>query len=267
MAKWADYKKKFYLDYTDLPDQVGPNVVVIERFDAEEYNDPATKEKKISHKAYLLGWNYPLWLGARRRATLERLFGPNVEDAIGKQIALIVMEVEKWGAAELDIVIMHHQVPPGTNAAPVPLKHTTRDQFRLASAKQAGVLVGESHTSSPAAGALPAGRPPSVRPSGVVLGYDAAAELCAILKERHRDWAWLRKHMEENGLAALVAADMPHECDGALKAPAWRLLKELPLVNGIPDREAFKRDIINRWRPTLAQEAAKVAAEDDDIPF
>lgn len=266
MAKWSDFKAKYCLDYTDLPDQVGPNVVVIERFDTEEYVDPATKDRKIAHKAYMLGWNLPLRLGARRRAALERLFGPNVEDAIGKQIALIVMEVEKWGEAELDIVIMHHQVPPGTVAAPVPLKHATSDQFRLAAAKQAGVTIGDRHPSQGAA-SLPPGHTPSVLASGAKLGYDAAAELCAILKERNRDWAWLRKHMEENGLAALVAADMPHECDGALKAPAWRLLKELPLVNGIPDRDAFKRDLINRWRPTLAQEAAKVAAEDDDIPF
>ena len=31
MAKWADYRTAFSIEYHDLPDQVGPNVVVIER--------------------------------------------------------------------------------------------------------------------------------------------------------------------------------------------------------------------------------------------
>ena len=75
MAKWADYRTAFSIEYHDLPDQVGPNVVVIERFGCEEYQDPKTKEVKLAHKAYLLGWNLPLKLGARRCGRAARSGG------------------------------------------------------------------------------------------------------------------------------------------------------------------------------------------------
>lgn len=274
MPDWSSFKQKYVIEPDDLPNPHGPNVVVIESIDSEEYTDIKSKEVRTRHNLYLAGWDKPLRLNNTRVDIIKMLFGPSTEQAIGGKIALLVGMSNAYG--ETRPVITIHAYAPHQDAepAPVPDRCATRSNMRLAQAREYGVpfappqkrLAGGAGAAAPIAPAH-AGTP-GVAPAGdKKLGFETAAEICLLLRERNRDWAWLKKHMESGGMAALVAAELPPECPHALRAPAWAILKDLPLVNNIPDRVAAKQELINRWRPTLAQEAAKVAAEDDDIPF
>lgn len=280
MPDWSSFKTKYVIEPDDLPNQHGPNVVVIEAIDSEEYTDVKTKEVRTRHNLYLAGWDKPLRLNNTRVDIIKHLFGPTTEQAIGGKIALLVGMSNTYG--ETRPVITIHAYAPHQDAepAPVPDRCATRSNMRLAQAREYGVpfappqkrLAGGPGSQAATGGAHAAqagnGAGGGVQPgSDAKLGYETAAEIGVLLKERNRDWDWLHKHLASNAMEHLVQGATPADWPHAAKRPVWNLLKHLPLVNNVPDREAMKRDLINGWRPTLAEEAAKAKAEDDDIPF
>jgi len=272
MPDWSSFKQKYVIEPDDLPNPHGPNLVVIETIDTEEYEDPKTKERKLRHNLYFAGWDKPLRLNNTRIDIIKQIFGPETEQAIGGKIALLVGMSSAYGETKPTIMIHPYQPNQDAEPAPVPDRCATRSTMRLAQAREYGVPFAPAQKRLAGGSAAPSANAAAVQAPGVSaggdkkLGYETAAEICLLLRERNRDWDWLKKHMESSGMAALVAAELPPECPHALRAPAWSILKNLPLVNQIADRDAAKQRLINGWKPTLAQEAAKVAA-DDDIPF
>lgn len=262
MPEWSQMVKYYALEPEHLPVPHGPNVVVIEGVDTEEFVDPQTRQPMTRHRLLLAGWEHPLRLNNMRIKVLQGMFGPRVEDSIGKKIALLVAASQSYG--EVKPAINIHPYAPGDAADPVPVPHhlATRNPHRLAFATQAGVSIGK------AAPALP-NRPAAIQPSGKSLGPDAAAELCLLLRERGRDWQWLIAHFRRHGMESLVSADLPPDCDAALRAPAWGVLKDLAVTVRIDDRAAAKSRLIASWSGEAAPAMTpdERDANEDDIPF
>lgn len=268
MPEWSQFVKRYALEPDDLPIAHGANIVVIESIDSEEYIDPTTRMPTTRHRLILAGWEHPLRLNNTRIKVLQQMFGPRVEDAIGKKIVLTVAATQSYG--EVKPCINIHPFAPDQNAAPVsvPPHLGTRSQIRLQAARAAGVSFGREQN------ALPPSSSRDVKPTGKPLGDEAAAELCLLLRERGRDWAWLADHCRRHAMAALVDADMPGACDAALRAPAWSLLKDLPITRAIPAREDEKAKLLASWRepdaaagkgPTFVPDERDMREE--DIPF
>ncbi len=280
MPDWSSFKTKYVIEPDDLPNPHGPNLVVIEGFDTEQYEDPKTKETKLRHNMYLAGWDKPLRLNNTRIDILKQIFGPTTEQAVGGKIALLVGMSSAYG--ETKPTIMIHPYMPSQDAEPaaVPDRCATKAQMRLAQAREFGVTIAPPSrrlgsgpgSTTPQAGTAPAqaghGQGAGVQAAGdAKLGAEKAAEIGALLKERNRDFEWITKHMQGTGMADLVAGATPAEWAQAARGPIWAILKNLPVTVNIGDREAFKADLVNRWKPTLAQEAKAAAEADDDIPF
>ena len=280
MPDWSSFKQKYVIEPEDLPNPHGPNLVVVEAIDTEEYEDPKTKERKLRHNLYLAGWDKPLRLNNTRIDILKKIFGPATEQAIGGKIALLVGMSSAYGETKPTIMIHPYQPNQDAEPAPVPDRCATRSTMRLAQAREYGVPFAPPQKrlaggpgSQAAAGGAHAAQAGSVAGGGVQpgsdakLGYETAAEIGVLIKERNRDWDWLTRHMTNNAMGHLVNGATPADWPHAAKGPIWNVLKHLPVVNNIPDRDAAKQQLINGWKPTLAEEAAKVAAEEDDIPF
>lgn len=262
MPEWSSMVKYYTLEPDHLPIPHGPNIVVIEGVDTEEYIDPKTKQTATRHRLYLAGWEHPLRLNNMRIEVLQKMFGPRVEDAFGRKIALLVATSQSFG--EVKPAINIHPFAPADTAPPVdvPFHLATRNPHRLMLAGQAGVGIGRG------AAALP-GRPAAgaVKPAGRPLGDDAAAELCLLLRERGKDWGWLAKHFRTHAMADLVDADLPRDCDVALRAPAWGVLKDLHATVDIPDRAAAKAKLIASWSPDPAMVPDERDVDESGIPF
>ena len=280
MPDWSSFKQKYVIEPDDLPNPHGPNLVVIETIDTEEYEDPKTKERKLRHNLYFAGWDKPLRLNNTRIDIIKQIFGPETEQAIGGKIALLVGMSSAYGETKPTIMIHPYQPNQDAEPAPVPDRCATRSTMRLAQAREYGVPFAPPQKrlaggpgSQAAAGGAHAAQAGSVAGGGVQpgsdakLGYETAAEIGVLIKERNRDWDWLTRHMTNNAMGHLVNGATPADWPHAAKGPIWNVLKHLPVVNNIPDRDAAKQQLINGWKPTLAEEAAKVAAEEDDIPF
>lgn len=278
MPDWSSFKTKYVIEPDDLPNPHGPNLVVIEGFDTEQYEDPKTKETKLRHNMYLAGWDKPLRLSNTRIDILKQIFGPTTEQAVGGKVALLVGMSSAYG--ETKPTIMIHPYMPNQDAEPaaVPDRCATKSQMRLAQAREYGVpfappqkrLAGGPGSQAATGGghAAPNASGGGVQPGGdAKMGLHTAAEIGVLLKERNRDWDWLTKHMTSNALEHLVKGETPADWPHAAKGPIWNVLKHLPVVNNIADRDAAKQQLINGWKPTLAQEAAKAVEHDDDIPF
>lgn len=280
MPDWSSFKTKYVIEPDDLPNPHGPNLVVIEGFDTEQYEDPKTKETKLRHNMYLAGWDKPLRLNNTRIDILKQIFGPTTEQAVGGKIALLVGMSSAYG--ETKPTIMIHPYMPSQDAEPaaVPDRCATKAQMRLAQAREFGVTIAPpqrklaeraSQQTTIHMGTAPAhGEASSMGVHAVgdaKLGFETAAEIGALLKERNRDFEWIAKHMQSTGMADLVAGATPADWAQAARGPIWAVLRNTPVVNKISDREAFKADLVNSWKPTLAQEAKAAAAADDDIPF
>lgn len=93
MSGWSALKKKFSLEVSDLPNQQGATVVVIEKFDTERYTavNPETKQPEAMqrHRMFFVGFEHPLRLNNTRVATLEAMFGGDPNDAIGRKVCLL----------------------------------------------------------------------------------------------------------------------------------------------------------------------------------
>lgn len=284
MPDWSSFKQKYVIEPDDLPNPHGPNVVVIESIDSEEYTDVKTKEVRTRHNLYLAGWDKPLRLNNTRVDIIKHLFGPTTEQAIGGKIALLVGMSNAYG--ETRPVITIHAYAPNQDAepAPVPDRCATRSQMRLAQAREYGVsfaaaqkrLAGgpspQAATGGPhgahAANAAGGGTGGGVQAGGEAkLGYETAANIGVLLKERNRDWEFLTRHFTSSAMEHLVTGATPADWPHASKGAIWNVLKNLPVVNKVQDAEALRASLIAGWKPTLAQEAAKAKQEDDDIPF
>lgn len=259
MPPWSTMKKKFAMEVSDLPQGHAPNVVVIEGLETEEGVDqmgqPFTR-----HLVFLAGWQYPLRLNNAAIDVLQSLYGPNTEDSIGKKIALIASAQSSFGKTEMRLAI--HPYAPGPEARPVPVpSHLfTKSAHRAEIARSYAVSM---------ASATFGNKPPTPQLTNSRLGDDAAAELLLLLRERNRDWGWLIRHLEGTGITGL-GDRLPPEIDASIKAPAWAVIKSLPVVSQITDRPAEKAKLISNW--VLASKAPpgvdpKTGEVMDDIPF
>lgn len=143
MPEWAQFKKEYCLEPWHLPVSHGPNVAVIEGLDSEEAVEQETGETYLRHLLVLAGWTLPLRLRNELIDTLQALFGPRSEDAIGKKICLIAGTRTSWGKTVPCINIM--PVLPPADARPVSplprLRVATR--LRLETASNYGVPLFE----------------------------------------------------------------------------------------------------------------------------
>lgn len=280
MPDWSSFQKKYVLEPDDLPYPHGANIVVIEGVDTEEDVDRETKQPILRHNLYFAGWDKPIRLNNQRIDILRQLFGPTTEHAIGRKIVLIAGVSSAYGKSKPCINI--HPFVPNEDAEPahVPDRCATKASMRLAQAREYGVTIAPpqrklaeraSQQTTIHMGTAPAhGEASSMGVHAVgdaKLGFETAAEIGALLKERNRDFEWIAKHMQSTGMADLVAGATPADWAQAARGPIWAVLRNTPVVNKISDREAFKADLVNSWKPTLAQEAKAAAAADDDIPF
>lgn len=239
MPSLSMMKKKYEITVDDLPSQVGPNVVVIEGFDAEEGVDqdgqPFTR-----HQVWFAGWSLPLRLNNTRIEMLEQILGKNTEDCIGRKIALVATSTSAYGKTKITIGIHPYAVSEAARPVGVPPHLFCTSAYRQKTAAQYGVtmaIVGQ------AAAAIP--------PAGAKLGTDSAAELMLLLQERNRTWGWLVDHLSKAPGAIPIAPDcLPPDVDQSIRAAAWAVLRGLPVVAGIQgDRQAAKAKIIAAWVP------------------
>lgn len=131
MPDWSSFKQKYVIEPEDLPNPHGPNLVVVETIDTEEYEDPKTKERKLRHNLYLAGWDKPLRLNNTRIDILKQIFGPATEQAIGGKIALLVGMSSAYGETKPTIMIHPYQPNQDAEPAPVPDRCATRSNMRL----------------------------------------------------------------------------------------------------------------------------------------
>lgn len=264
MPAWNQFVKKYALEAEDLPSPHGPNVMVIDSIDTEEYQNPQSRENRTRHLLYFVGWNVPLRLNNTRIKVIESMFGPNTEDAIGKRVVLVVAAENQYGQVKTTIHIHPFVCDQTATPATIPARFARTDNRSLSACQHHGVPIA---TPGPAAGAITGAyqfRYPSsqqqphstgaVAPTGKCIGAEAAANLILMLRERKRDWQWLVSHLTKIGMGHLVQGVEPPACDEAIKAPAWNAIRDLPIVAAIQDREAARASLMATWSPPEARE-------------
>lgn len=288
MPGWNEFKKKFALEVGDLPNPQGANVVMIEKFDTERFSavNPETKqtETQTRHRMWLVGFEYPLRLNNTRVETLAAVLGCGPEESQGRKIVLLAGTVQRYGKTVPDIVIHPYAPDEITPCTDVPYHLAARHNERLMLAMQYGVRVAQARTALPGQGtqpqpgsvsqSTPAAQPPrKFAATGIALGKEAAAELMMLLKERASDWNWLTLQLSTRGMGELVANRQPFECDGAIREPAWRILKDMPVTVGGFDREKAKAALITAWTPPAPVQGEVIdrttgeVVNPNDIPF
>ncbi len=267
MPEWNTFVKTYCLEPEHLPNPHGSNIVVIEGLDSEEYNG-ADGKPQVRHRLWLAGWDVPLRLNNTRIKVLQTILGPRTEDAIGRKIVLTVVAQNNYGEFKAAINIHPFAPQPDSPVTPVPARLATRSPLRLASAATYGVTVAPAAFTLPPGSAQPGNTMPgpapglptphampaagggggAVRPSGQKLGNEFAAKLIVELRKRNWTWDRLVAHFRQHGMAALVAAELPPDCDAALRTPAWAILKTQPMTVAV-DEAATIQQLIASWTP------------------
>lgn len=287
MGSWKDFKKKYKLDFDDLPNQASANIVVIEKIELEEFDAaipntrPVQYEKQTRTVLWLVGWDVPLRLNNRRIDAICEAYGENPADAIGKKIVLLAQKVEKFGKLEWDIVVHPHTPDPATPATPIPARLATKDVNRLRLAMSSGVVLAALPAGPGINGAASGG---AFVPANRGLGVDAAVKLIGLLEERQWSWDKLVKALSDRGLGKWCANLLPPDCDEAIRAHAWAIIGHLPKTKAV-DFVKLRETLVASWAPPPAEvinpdtgevvknEAAAPPASKfdpmnpDDIPF
>jgi len=269
MPEWSTFVKTYCLEPEHLPNPHGPNVVVIEGLDSEEYTGTENKPQ-VRHRLWLAGWDVPLRLNNTRVKVLQNILGPRTEDAIGRKIVLTIVAANNYGEYKAAINIHPFAPQPDAPVTPVPARLATRSPLRLATAATYGVSVAPAAFTLPPGMGVPGSTPPgphapaltppnagagsggggggAIRPSGQKLGPEFAAKLIVELRKRNWTWERLVAHFHQHGMGALVEAGLPPDCDAALRTPAWSLLRNQPLTVAV-DEAAVVQQLIASWTP------------------
>ncbi len=283
MGSWKDFKKKYKLDFDDLPNQASANIVVIEKIDQEEFDSPIPNTRPVQYEKlnrtvlWLVGWDVPLRLNNRRIDAICEAYGENPDDAVGKKIVLLSQRVEKFGKLEWDIVIHPHMPDPATPPTPIPSRLATKDVNRLRLAMTSGVVLAALPAGPGSNGAASGGG--AFVPANRGLGVDAAVKLIALLEERQWTWDKLVKALTDRGLGKWCANMLPPECDEAIKSHVWAIIANLPKTKAV-DIAKLRETLVASWAPppaevinpetgevTKNQAPAKPELSPDGIPF
>lgn len=270
MPEWSNFIKKYCIEPEDLPAPHGPNVVVIETMDTEEAKDFQTQQPYERHLLYLVGWRLPLRLNNTRIQIIQNLFGPRVEDCLGKKIALMVGMENSFGKPKPVINIHPFLASVDAEPVPVPARLAVTEKRRLEQAHTYGVAIAlpsfriPSQVASSTAPAVHSGNP------AAKLGDVAAAKLMVALRERGRDWDWMVGHLKRDGMGAMVDGRLPPECEAAIREIVWRTIKDLPVTVTIENRDAEVARLVSSWKPPAEKvdtKTGEVIDPADDIPF
>lgn len=271
MPPWTTFRKKYILDAADLPNPHAANCMVIEGFDSEPFFDPQTKTQTVRHLLRLAGWDLPLRINNTRTKILERLFGANSEESVGKKIVLIAAMDDSFGDPRIVINIHPFAPPPETPPTPIPRQHATKNPWRLQQATQYGI----TYTDAPAA--LPPSVPTTPVNDNAVLGPERAAAILVSLKARGKTWDDLCRHLSMNGLGQFVLGRTPPEAGLKITDAVKSYMAGFGRVVEVKDPAAEAAAIVASWAPKPVERKPAVntatgklmpdAEPDDDIPF
>ena len=272
MAHWGMFKKKYALDPEDLPIPNGPNIVVIEGVDTEEFkNDEG--EAVTRTVLTLVGFSVPLRLNNEKIDTLAAMFGSNIEDAIGQKITLLSSFANIYGKTK-PVIDIHPHVPDA-DAAPVtvPSHLGCKSVFRMQRAMEYGVRIASPNAALPRGGARPpaaaqpgtgsAAAAPVKQLTAATLGKERAAKLLQLLRVKNRTWTWLADALARDGMGELIIGKEPFDAAPAVAQLAWAKLKPLPDVGEVGTPEAMAAELaatVAAWEPPAAPAAPAPAA-------
>jgi hypothetical protein len=267
------FKKKYALDPEDLPIPNGPNIVVIEGVDTEEFkNDEG--ETVTRTVLTLVGFSVPLRLNNEKIDTLAAMFGSNIEDAIGQKITLLSSFANIYGKTK-PVIDIHPHVPDA-EAVPVivPSHLGCKSVFRMQRAMEYGVRIASPNAALPRAGARPPGAAqpgaggggaaaPVKQLTAATLGKERAAKLLQLLRVKNRTWTWLADALARDGMGELIIGKEPFDAAPAVAQLAWSKLKPLPDVGEVGTPEAMAAELaatVAAWEPPPAPPAPPAPA-------
>lgn len=265
MAHWGMFKKKYALDPEDLPIPNGPNIVVIEGVDTEQFKNDEGEEVTRTVLT-LVGWSVPLRLNNEKIDTLAAMFGSNIEDAIGQKITLLSSFANIYGKTK-PVIDIHPHVPDA-EAVPVivPAHLGCKSVFRMQRAMECGVRIASASAALPKPGQRPAGAAQQGQAGGgpggaaapvkqltaATLGKERAAKLLQLLRVKNRTWTWLADALARDGMGELIIGKEPFDAAPAVAQLAWSKLKPLPDVGEVGTPEAMAAEVaatVAAWEP------------------
>ena len=272
MAHWGMFKKKYALDPEDLPIPNGPNIVVIEGVDTEQFKNDEGEEVTRTVLT-LVGFSVPLRLNNEKIDTLAAMFGSNIEDAIGQKITLLSSFANIYGKTK-PVIDIHPHVPDA-EAVPVivPSHLGCKSVFRMQRAMEYGVRIASPNAALPRGGARPPGAvqpgagsaaaAPVKQLTSATLGKERAAKLLQLLRVKNRTWTWLADALARDGMGELIIGKEPFDAAPAVAQLAWAKLKPLPDVGEVGTPEAMAAELsatVAAWEPPPAPPAPPAPA-------